>query len=153
MSVIMHEQFAIHLTWRGGYEFTVEFDEENVPDLLTDEPPPLGEGRGPNPSRLLAAAVGNCLSASLRFCLERSRIEVQELTTRVDTTIERNEAGRLRISGLRVLLEPTLDPEQRQRIGRCLEIFEDFCTVGQSVRQGIDIAVDVSPRTASPAGG
>ncbi|MHB1168280.1 MAG: OsmC family protein [Longimicrobiales bacterium] len=143
----MQEQFAINLTWRGGYEFSVDFGAEGVPDLLTDEPPPLGEGRGPNPARLLAAAVGNCLSASLKFCLEKSRIEVQELTTKVEGTIVRNEAGRLRIGGLRVQLEPGLDPGQVERAGRCLEIFEEFCIVGQSVRQGIDIDVEVVPRT------
>lgn len=143
----MQEQFAINLTWRGGYEFSVDFEAEGVPDLLTDEPPPLGEGRGPNPARLLAAAVGNCLSASLKFCLEKSRIEVQELTTKVEGTIVRNEAGRLRIGGLRVQLEPGLDPGQVERAGRCLEIFEEFCIVGQSVRQGIDIDVEVVPRT------
>ena len=29
--------------------------------------------------------------------------------------------------------------------GRCLEIFESFCTVTESVRHGIDVAVAVEP--------
>jgi hypothetical protein len=37
---------------------------------------------------------------------------------------------------------------------RCLELFEDFCVVTQSVRRGIDAEVAVAPRGAmdgSPA--
>src|SRR5690606_16656233 len=130
---------------------SVDFEQEGVPDLLTDEPPPLGEGGGPNPARLLAAAVGNCMSASLKFCLDRAHLELEDLKTTVDGTIVRNERGRLRIGSLRVRLEPTLDPADLERIGRCLEVFEDFCIVGQSVRQGIDVAVEVNPRAATAA--
>lgn len=147
----MQQEFSITLDWREGYEFSVDFEQEGVPDLLTDEPPPLGEGGGPNPARLLAAAVGNCMSASLKFCLDRAHLELEDLKTTVDGTIVRNERGRLRIGSLRVRLEPTLDPADLERIGRCLEVFEDFCIVGQSVRQGIDVAVEVNPRAATAA--
>jgi organic hydroperoxide reductase OsmC/OhrA len=142
----MQQDFSITLDWRQGYEFAVDFGLEGVPELVTDEPPPLGSAGGPNPARLLAAAVGNCMSASLKYCLERAHVELQDLTTRVDGTIVRNERGRLRIDSLRVRLEPTLEPEARERIGRCLQVFEDFCIIGQSVRQGIDVAVEVAPR-------
>lgn len=141
----MEQEFAVTLRWQQGYEFSTDFDLAGVPDLRTDEPPPLGEGEGPNPARLLAAAVGNCMSASLKYCLDRARIEVRELKTRVEGTIVRNEQGRLRVGSLRVRLEPTLGADGAERIGRCLEVFEDFCIVGQSVRQGIEIAVEVSP--------
>jgi uncharacterized OsmC-like protein len=116
-----------------------------------DEPPPLVAGAGPNPARLLASAVGGCVSASLQYCLDRARLELLDLRTRVDGTFVRNESGRLRIGSLRVHLEPTLAPEHVDRIGRCLEIFEDFCIVGQSVRQGIAVSVEVTPHTSSVA--
>ncbi|HEX6135492.1 MAG TPA: OsmC family protein [Longimicrobiales bacterium] len=147
----MQEQFAISLTWRNGYEFEVDFEQEGVAALITDEPPPLGAAAGPNPARLLAAAVGNCMSASLKFCLERARIEVQGLKTTVEGTLVRNERGRLRIGSLRVRLHPTLEPEALERIARCLDVFEDFCIVGQSVRDGIDIDVEVVPAAAPVA--
>ena len=147
----MQHEFSIALDWRQGYGFAVDFDQPGVPELLTDEPPPLGEGNGPNPVRLLAAAVGSCMSASLKFCLDRAHVELLELRTRVEGTLVRNERGRLRIGSLRVRLEPTVDPAMRDRIGRCLEVLEDFCIVGQSVRQGIELEVEVTPREASPA--
>lgn len=144
----MQQEFAITLNLNSGYQFEVDFEQDGVPSLLTDEPPPLGEGAGPNPARLLAAAVGNCMSASLKFCLDRARIDVAEFRTRVEGTIVRNERGRLRIGSLHVRLEPVVGAGDIDRISRCLEMFEDFCIVGQSVRTGIELSVDVVP-TAS----
>ena len=139
----MQNEFAATLKWREDYQFDVDFEQEGVPRLITDEPPPLGEGAGPNPVRLLAAAVGSCMSASLRYCLDRARIDVDDLTTRVEGTLVRNERGRLRIGSLRVRLIAAIDPSAVDRIGRCLDVFEDFCIVGQSVRDGIDVTVEV----------
>lgn len=141
----MSQPFRIALDWEGGYEFSVDFAQPGVPTLTTDEPAPLGEGAGPNPARLLAAAIGNCMSASLRFCLARAEIELLDLKTTVEGTIVRNERGRLRIGSLQVHLRPTVAPEDVERMRTCLEDFEDFCIVGQSVRQGVDIGVEVTP--------
>ena len=147
----MEHEFAINLAWKSGYSFTVDFEQDGVPDLLTDEPPPLGAGAGPNPSRMLAAAVGNCMSASLRFCLERAHIEILDLKARVEGTMVRNDRGRMRIGSMRVHLEPVVAPGDIERMGRCMEMFEDFCIVGQSVRQGIEMDVNVAASAATPA--
>ena len=37
-----------------------------------DEPEPMGENSGPNAGKVLAAAIGNCLTASLLFCLQKA---------------------------------------------------------------------------------
>ena len=144
----MHDSFAVSLELDHGYEFAIDFELDGVPKLHTDEPAPLGEGNGPNPARLLAAAVGNCMSASLKFCLARAHIEVHDMKTRVEGTIVRNERGRLRIGSMRVVLEPVVPADQIERMTRCMEMFEDFCIVGQSVRQGIPIEVEVTPQAA-----
>lgn len=137
-------QFTVGLTLRDGYAFNVEFPDDDVPAMVVDELPPLGESNGPNPARLLAAAVGSCLSASLLFCLRKSRIEVTELRTTVEGSIVRNERGRLRIGGIRVRLAPEVPPEQRDRMGRCLDLFQDFCLVTESVRDGVAVEVEVA---------
>jgi uncharacterized OsmC-like protein len=136
------QRFALTLTLQDGYAFTVDFGNEVAP-LVADEHPPLGAGRGPNPARLLAAAVGSCLGSSLLFCLRKARVEVTELRTSVEGTIVRNAQGRLRIGEIRVRLAPQVAPEHHDRMGRCLELFEDFCIVTQSVRQGIAVDVQV----------
>lgn len=137
------KEFTLDLTLKQDYEFTVRFDQPEDFELVLDEPPPLGNGVAPNAARLVAAAVGNCLSASLLYCLRKARVEVEGLKTTVHGTLIRNERGRFRIGGIRVRLEPSVDPGDRDRMKRCLEIFEDFCIVTESVRQGIDVDVDV----------
>lgn len=137
--------FSVELTLQQNYRFSAEFGQPGVPELVCDEPKPLGDGAGPNAARVLAAAVGDCLSASYLFCMRRARIDVQSLRTTVSGTFTRNAAGRLRIGSLRVQLEPVLAAGSPERIARCLELFEDFCVVTQSVREGIDIDVSVAP--------
>lgn len=144
--------FSLEMTLRGGYQFGVDFGLEGVAELVTDEPPPLGEGHGPNPARVLGAAVGNCMSASLLYCLRRARVPVAGVRTTVEGTTVRNEHGRLRIGGLRVTLHPEVEPGELARVARCLELFEDFCVVGQSVRQGIDVQVEVEAAAPAIAG-
>jgi len=133
----------VTLQLEDGYQFTVDFGQEALSELLVDEPPPLGQGHGPNASRMLAAAVGNCLGASLLFCLRKARVDARDLRVRVRGNVERNDNGRFRIPDIGVAIDLQVPPEQRQRTGRCLEIFEDFCLVTQSVRNGINITVDV----------
>jgi organic hydroperoxide reductase OsmC/OhrA len=139
----MSEQlFSVTLERRGGYAFTVNVGEL---ELTVDESPPLGGGQGPNPKQLFAAAIGNCLAASLLFCLGKARIPVGDLTARVTGQVIRNPAGRLRIGELQVVLSPELAEADVAKAGRCATVFEDFCLVTQSVREGVDVRVTVSP--------
>lgn len=126
-----------------GYQFRAKFDMENLPSLILDEPPPLGEAAGPNASRILSAAVGKCLAASLTYCLRRSRAEVRKMSAEVTTTISRNEKGRLRVTDINVKLTPSVGEEDQSKLDKCIELFEDFCTVSQSVKNGINIHVEV----------
>ncbi|MDI3315256.1 MAG: OsmC family protein [Mycobacterium sp.] len=135
-----------------GYRFHVDFGLPGVSPLIMDEPAPLGEQAGPNASRVLAAAVGNCLSASALFCLNRARVPVHRMRTTVTVSLTRSEAGRLRIGGLRVQIEPQVDDPDGGRVRRCLELFEDYCVVTQSVRNGIDVDVQVRPSSTDPTG-
>jgi uncharacterized OsmC-like protein len=126
----------------SDYRFLVTYPGHEDAPLLMDEPEPLGAASGPNASAVLASAVGNCLSASLLYCLRRARIEVEDLETSVMLQQGRNEHGRLRITGMDVVVKPTI-ASRSGRVDRCLEIFEDFCVVTESVRNGIDVSVNV----------
>jgi organic hydroperoxide reductase OsmC/OhrA len=80
--------------------------------------------------------------------MRRARVDVRAMHTTVDASVERNDAGRLRIVGLAVRIEPVVPADQHAKMRRCLELFEDFCVVTQSVRAGLDVEVDVEPRAA-----
>lgn len=136
-------QFTIHVEQQQGFEFKVRFDWDTADDVLLDEPEPLGRRAGPNASRLVAAAVGNCLSSSLLFCLQKARAELSgQIATTVTGRVERNDRGRLRLAGLDVQIRlPVAGGESAVR--RCLGLFEDFCIVTESVRSGIPVQVEV----------
>ena len=136
--------FQVDVEHVRDFVFKVDFCLEGVDDLIMDEPEPVGGGVGPNAERLVAAAVGNCLSASLLFCLGKSRVEVSGMKTTVRGVIARNEEGRWRIMELNAELTPEIDDDGRKQLDRCIDIFENFCVASQSIRQGIPINVKVN---------
>jgi uncharacterized OsmC-like protein len=140
----METEFTTSLDQVKDYEFTVSFDKDELGKLTMDEPAPQGTEKGPNASRVLSSAVGHCLTASLIFCLQKSRIPLKHVATKVHTTLARNEAGRWGVQAIKVDIDADpLNEQDRERMKRCLEIFEDFCIVTQSVRKGINVEVAV----------
>lgn len=109
-------------------------------------------GEHPDAKQLLAEAVANCLAASLRFCLDKARIEVGDIRCDVEGDIKRISNGRLRISQMRVTVEPTVNLSDLERMGRCSDLFEDFCTVTQSIRSGIDVQVELIAKKEEMSG-
>jgi len=142
MAEPVHE-FTIAIEQVRDYEFRVKFDKANLPELVLDEPPPLGRDAGPNPSRILAAAIGNCLTASLLFCARKARANIEGLRAQVKTQIARNEQKRLRVGRVEVAIEVKAPEADQEAVRRCLPLFEDFCTVTQSIREGIEVEVAV----------
>ena len=138
----MSESIFTKLVLIQGYKFKAEFDQA-IPDLIVDELEPLGENAGPNPTRLLSVAVGHCLSSSLLYCLSRARIKAKNLETTIKSIQERNNEGRLRIGRLEVQVRLDVDEKDKDRVPRCLDIFEKYCTVTQSVIKGIKVTVNV----------
>lgn len=142
-------QFTLHLDQVEDFGFRVRFDWPDVPDLLLDEPAPLGSQAGPNAARLIAAGVANCLSASLLFCLQKSHNIPGGISAEVTGSIGRNEAGRLRLAGIDVDVKLAGLPEDRSRLARCFSLFEDYCVVTQAVRDGIPVGVRVLDETGA----
>jgi len=114
-----------------------------LPPLRADEPAPLGQGAGPSPVQLLAAAVGNCLSASLLFALRKFKQQPEPIACEVQAEVGRNAGGRLRVLALQARLTLGVPGQTLEHLDRVLETFEAYCTVTQSVGQGIAVRVSV----------
>ena len=132
----------VTLEQQEDFHFAIRFGDA-IPVLHADEAPPLGKGAGPTPDQLLAAAVGNCLSDSLLFALRKFKQEPEPIRTEVEATIGRNAANRLRVQHIGVRITLGVPAAALQHLDRALAQFEEFCTVGESVRQGIPVDVEV----------
>lgn len=141
----MNEQVSVTITRQDKYRFLVDFGS-GMPTSVADEPAPLGDGTGPSPSHMLAAAIANCLSASLLFAHGKFKEDPGRLTATAVCRFGRNDKNRLRVVGIDVTLTLGVAPETLGHLDRALAQFEEFCTVSQSVKAGIPFtAVVVAP--------
>jgi len=138
----MSETISVTVTRQDKYRFLVDFGPD-IAQSVADEPPPLGDGAGPSPSQLLAAAVANCLSSSLVFAHGKFKEDPGRLATTVTCEIGRNERNRLRVVAMKVTITLGVAPESLGHLDKALAQFEDFCTVSQSVQTGIPYTVTV----------
>jgi uncharacterized OsmC-like protein len=138
--------FGVSMRRQEGFKFEVDFGLEGVGPLYMDEPEPVGGNSGPNASKVLAATMGNCVTASLLFCLQKARAKVGGVETKVDGIMRRNGKGRWRIAEINVEISPEIAEEYDSQYERCLGLFEEFCVVSKSIEQGIPLNVKVSRR-------
>ena len=132
----------ITLRQQQDYQFDVDFGDR-IAVLQADEPAPLGSGQGPSPLQLLAAAVGNCLSDSLLFALRKFKQAPEPLHCTITAEVGRNPEKRLRVLKMTAVLRLGVPASALKHLDRVLDQFEAYCTVTQSVGQGIPIELQV----------
>ncbi|MDO9234825.1 MAG: OsmC family protein [Aquabacterium sp.] len=142
------QDVRVTLAQQQDYQFKIEFGA-TVPSILGDEPVPLGQGLGPSPVQLLAAAVGNCLSDSLLFALRKFKQRPDPLSCSIDAVVGRNPEGRVRVLSMHAQLQLGVAAETLEHLDRVLSQFEAYCTVTQSVGQGIPITIEVRDVTGA----
>jgi uncharacterized OsmC-like protein len=136
----------VTLNQQHDYRFDIQFGGE-APVLTSDEPAPLGTGLGPSPVQLLSAAVGNCLSDSLLFALRKFKQAPEPMRCEVTSEVGRNPEGRMRVLTMKAVLTLGVPAASLAHLDRVLDQFEAFCTVTQSVGQGIPITIEVFDAT------
>lgn len=125
------------------YEFRVRF--ENLPDLTMDGPWSMGHGAGPSPSQLLAASLGNCLCQSLLLAARKKGIRIASVRAGVKMGVEQEGPNRYRIHRAHVTMEPQFEGASPEQIRECVALCEELCAVTSSVREGIDVSLDLVP--------
>ena len=79
----------------------------------------------------------------LLFALRKFKNTPGQVTTSVTAHMERNEAKRLRVGGVDVVIQFDSPADSMEHLDRVLDQFEDFCVVTQSVRSGFPVNVTV----------
>ena len=141
-------RFAVTLRHLDRYRFVSQASEDGRPHgepFTSDEPDPVGEASGPATPALLASALGHCLSASLLEGLRHAHLTIQGCETEAVAVVKPNSEGLPRIDHVEVTIRPLL-AQASPRMNRCADVFEKHCTVTSSVRQGIDVRVQVEFR-------
>lgn len=136
-------RLTVTLHQEQDFQFRVSFDGTAIPELMTDESAPLGQGAGPSPTLMLTTAIANCLSASLLFAMRKFHNQPGPLVTRATTELVRNEQGRLRVGQVQVEIQLAEAAATHASLERILAQFENFCTVTESVRHGVDVSVSI----------
>lgn len=132
----------VELSQRHDYRFDIVFGGD-IPVITSDEPAPLGADLGPSPMQLLCAAVGNCLADSLLFAFRKFKQVPEPMKCVVTAEVGRNEDNRLRVLHMNARIHLGVLAASLDQLERVLAQFEEFCTVTQSVRQGIPVTVEV----------
>src|SRR5204862_6741843 len=117
----------------------------------SDHPPPSVQG-APDAAELVSAAVDDSGPTSRITTLDKSCATAESMTKTVVTNVERNEAGKFRISEIDVQLVPQVAGDAPTSRGRYESLLEDFCIVTESVRRGVPVSVSVKAREAQMAG-
>ncbi len=136
----------VGLTLEEEMIFKCDLGEMKVKDCYIDEAhKDEVDMLGPNPSRMLGMAILGCLSASFIFCLKKKDFKVDDLKAEAEVTIARNQKGFWRVKKIDVNIDVKIDdPEVKKRADQCRKMFEQYCTVTQAVREGIDVEVNLN---------
>lgn len=143
---LQQTEFKIELELIDKLQFNVKFDLPEASNLLMDEPPVFGgSGLGPNAARAIAAGVSNCLTASLTFCLRKSRANLKGMRAVTIGTIGR-EGGLLRLQKIDVKIHPRFsNQDDLSQLEKCEKLFEKYCIVTESIRRGLPVSVKIEP--------
>lgn len=116
--------------------------------MYTDEPPDLGHsfkkgGRGEAPSAfdyLIAAGMG-CQVNSLEQMLHKARIERYEIEAEC-TGYTLTKGNVKRVQRLELTVTLTVPEEQESGGRRCLDVYEQGCVVGETLKRGMAFDVE-----------
>lgn len=147
-----HRTARVRLTRVGGYEFQAQTDHPSRHKFTLDEAPPVGTGRGPDASHLLAAAVGQDLASSFVRCAEEEGLALEEVTADVSATLRPEEDGRWRVARIVAKLRVDgIDEGELPAFTRCRDAFEDLCALTPGLGQAfpVEVAVRAYPHPGS----
>jgi len=150
--MVHEEDTKVSIKLEKDMIFKLQKVYKNLDSLLIDESlEEQQEKVGPDAASLLGLAVISCLSASLLFCLNKRNLTLDDLEAKADISFKEPKKGYKRVASIDVSMIPkTSDPEVFKRLKQCIKeikdghmFFEESCIITPSVREGINIQVNV----------
>jgi uncharacterized OsmC-like protein len=113
--------------------------------MNVDEPESFhGTDIGPSSVEYLLIGIGGCLATTFAYSLQRRSIGVNGIDVVVDGRLAHVEPKkRLRLINVDVKITYLPQPNTSlKKINMCIEEFEEFCIVSQSIQNGFPINVE-----------
>ena len=116
-----------------------------------------GTDMAPSAVDYMVLGLIGCQLSALSQCLRKARVEDYEIEARADLggwwreDVPDDLPGNLvkRVEELDVSLDVTVPEEYEARAGRCLDVYDQGCIVGQSFRAGMEYVPETSLSTRS----
>lgn len=117
--------------------------------VVSDEPEPHGTDEAVSPVSYLFLSLVSCQMVVLTACLQKARIE--DFVIKADAALvfreddhpeEMPEFTAQRVDDILIDLTLEVPEEHARRAERCLEVYDDGCLVGQSLKAGISYATE-----------
>jgi uncharacterized OsmC-like protein len=136
----------VELDWTGGISFTAKARQFT---LKLDEPADFnGTDMGPSPAEYFATSIGGCLGTSFAYCLKNMEVPAKAIKISVNLDMHHSGENRnspLRITGVSAAIDVTLvNPDDEEILDLCIESFNKYCVVSQSIMAGVPIDVKIS---------
>jgi uncharacterized OsmC-like protein len=115
-------------------------------EVESDEPEPIGNNAHPSPVDYLVTSLSTCQMTVLSLCLEKARVDDYEMSVDVQSVEqlqgsvaeEMPDGTRKRVERVDLELTLTVPEAHADRAGRCLEVYDTGCVVGQSIGDCVD---------------
>ncbi len=145
MKGLKERKYKVKVKLERDMIFKYDLGELKLRECIIDETNKVeSEMLGPNAAHLVALAVLGCLSSSYIFCFNKKGFSVEDLEAEANITIFRNAKGFQRVKKIDVSINPKIDsPEMRKRAVQCQKMFEQYCTITASIREGIEVNVNI----------
>ena len=118
----------VTVSWAGEGKYTQRV-ETGRHTFLVDEPPDVGDDRGPNPYELLLAALGACTSMTIRMYAEHKKMKLDGVSVRLtynrdyakDCEDCENTKRRVHRIEREITLTGDLSPDEKERLRQIAE--------------------------------
>lgn len=142
----MSDEIKTHLKlkWESDLIFKMDMGKVKTGNFLIDDTNLGADKVGPNPSRLLASAVMGCMSASLLYCMGKRDQSFEGFEAEGEIITFKNEKNLWRVKEINIKMTPkTNDEAVIKRLKQCEKMFEEYCVITQSVREGITVNLEI----------